>query len=119
MIEKSRKSSESEGSHEPTAQALTASGFVDYHAGAIVSRTILKKKTGNVTVFAFDAGEGLSEHTAPFDALVFVLDGAAEITVSGRTFSAEAGQFVVMPADEPHSLHARERFKMALIMIRS
>ena len=101
------------------ARALPSAGLVDYQSGSVVSRTILKKSTGNVTLFAFDAGEGLSEHTAPFDALVFVLDGMVEITIAGETMTASAGEFVVMPADRPHSLRANERFKMALVMIRS
>lgn len=104
---------------ELVAQALVAADLVDYQAGSVVSRTIMKKPAGTVTLFAFDAGEGLSEHTAPFDALVFILDGTAEITISGRALEAGAGQLVIMPADQPHSLQARERFKMALVMIRS
>ncbi len=101
------------------AQALSSAGLVDYQSGSVVSRTILKKGTGNVTLFAFDAGEELSEHTAPFDALVFILDGRAEITIAGETLTAAAGEFVIMPADSPHALRANERFKMALVMIRS
>ncbi len=113
-------SEETAGSRDDLfARALPSAGLVDYQSGSVVSRTILKKSTGNVTLFAFDAGEGLSEHTAPFDALVFILDGSAEITIAGEALTASAGEFVIMPADRPHSLRANERFKMALVMIRS
>ncbi len=93
--------------------------LIEYQAGAVVSKTILEKPTGTVTLFAFDRGQALSEHTAPFDALVQVIAGEAEITISGKTLRLEAGEFVVMPADEPHALRAEERFKMLLTMIRS
>ena len=95
------------------------SGLVDYQQGAVVSRTILEKPTGTVTLFAFDEGQGLSEHTAPFDALVYVFDGEALITISGREFRVGAGQLINMPANEPHALKAAARFKMLLTMIRS
>jgi quercetin dioxygenase-like cupin family protein len=94
-------------------------GVADYAPGAIVSRTVLKKKAGNLTVFSFDAGEGLTEHVSPFDAVVQILDGRAEITIGGKPLTAEAGQMVILPAGVPHALQARERFKMLLIMIRS
>ena len=93
--------------------------LVDYQAGAVVSREILSKKTGTVTVFAFDKGQGLSEHTAPFDALVQVIDGEAEITISGERHTVSAGEIILMPANKPHALKASQRFKMLLIMIRS
>ncbi len=93
--------------------------LVAYQAGSVVSRIIVKKTTGNVTVFAFDQGQGLSEHTTPFDALVHVLDGAAEITVGGALYDLRAGGMILMPANVPHALKANERFKMALTMIRS
>ena len=92
---------------------------IDYQADAVVSRQIVKAKTGTVTVFAFDAGQGLSEHTAPFDALVQVLDGEVEITVSGKSHKVEAGELIVLPANKPHALKAVRRFKMLLVMIRS
>ena len=92
---------------------------VAYQAGSVVSRIILKRSTGNVTVFAFDQGQGLSEHTTPFDALVHILDGAAEITVGGTPYDLRAGEMILMPATIPHALRANERFKMALTMIRS
>jgi len=92
--------------------------IVAYQPGAVVSREIVKKKTGTVTVFAFDKGQGLNEHTAPFDALVCVLDGAAEITIGGSPNRLGKGDAIVMPAGVPHALKAVERFKMMLVMIR-
>ena len=93
--------------------------LIDYQADAVVSRQILKAKTGTVTVFAFDEGQGLSEHTAPFDALAHVLDGEAEITISGKAHQVRAGEMIIMPANKPHALKAVCRFKMMLVMIRS
>jgi quercetin dioxygenase-like cupin family protein len=93
--------------------------LVSYQDGAVVSRVILKKGTGNVTVFAFDQGQGLSEHTTPFEALVHVLDGRAEITVGGTPYDLRAGEMILMPATIPHALKATGRFKMALTMIRA
>jgi len=90
-----------------------------YQDEAVVSRTLVKKDTGTITVFAFDQGQGLSEHTAPFDAMVQVLDGSVEITISGQVTTVSAGEILIMPADEPHGLKAKERFKMLLTMIRS
>lgn len=101
------------------AKAVNMSELLGYQTGSVVSRTIIKKPTGTVTLFAFDEGEGLSEHTAPFDALAYILDGQAEITISGNLVVAKAGEMVIMPADQPHSLRAVARFKMALIMIRA
>lgn len=89
-----------------------------YQAGSVVSREIIKKKSGTVTVFAFDAGQGLSEHTAPFDALVFVLDGVAEIVIGGTPHQVGKDEMIIMPADVPHAVKAVERFKMMLVMIR-
>lgn len=91
---------------------------IDYSDGAIVSKTLLEKKTGTLTVFAFDKGQGLSEHVAPFDATVFVLEGSAEITVGAKAMRVGSQQLLVMPANVPHAVHASERFKMLLIMIR-
>jgi quercetin dioxygenase-like cupin family protein len=93
--------------------------LIDYQDGSVVSRTVVKKETGTVTLFAFDKGEGLSEHTAPFDALVLVVDGEAEVTVSGVAGRVREGEMVLLPAGEPHALAAVERFKMVLTMIRS
>jgi quercetin dioxygenase-like cupin family protein len=98
------------------AQALV--DLVQYQEGSVVSRTLVKKKKGTVTVFAFDQGQGLSEHAAPFDAMVQIIDGEAIVTVSGVEFRLETGEMIVMPADEPHALRAPVRFKMLLTMIR-
>ena len=93
--------------------------LVAYQNGAVVSRTFLDKETGTVTLFSFDEGQGLSEHTAPFDALVHLLDGEAEISISGNPLRVREGEAVIMPANQPHSLKAVRRFKMLLTMIRS
>ena len=93
--------------------------LVAYQRGAVVSRTIIDKKAGTVTLFSFDEGQGLSEHTAPFDALVCLLDGEAEISISGKPLHLREGEMVIMPANQPHVLKAVKRFKMLLIMIRS
>ena len=106
-------------SQDATPLTGVMADLVAYQAGSVVSRIILKKGTGNVTVFAFDQGQGLSEHTTPFDALVQILDGAAEITVGGAPYDLRAGDMILMPANVPHALKANERFKMALTMIRS
>jgi quercetin dioxygenase-like cupin family protein len=100
------------------AKAADGSELVNYQEGAVVSRTLIKKPTGTVTLFAFDAGQELSEHTAPFDAMVHVLDGEAEIIISGKAKQLKAGQMIVMPANEPHAVKAPKQFKMMLIMIR-
>jgi len=94
-------------------------GMVDYQDGAVVSKTLMKKAKGTVTLFAFDAGQSLSEHTVPHDALVYVVDGAAEISVAGRPHRLTAGEIIVMPGGEPHSVAAVSRFKMVLTMIRA
>ncbi|MFH1924230.1 MAG: cupin domain-containing protein [Planctomycetota bacterium] len=101
------------------ATILEPERLVDYQPGAIVSRTVVKRPTGTVTLFAFDQGQTLSEHTAPFDALVQVLDGEAELTIEGKPFRLVAGQALIMPADRPHAVAAVKRFKMLLTMIRS
>ncbi len=93
--------------------------LVSYQDGAVVSRIVVKRETGNVTLFAFDVGQELSEHTAPYDALVQVLDGEAAITVAGRPHRVRAGEMILMPAHQPHALKAVVRFKMLLTMIRS
>lgn len=93
--------------------------LVDYQKGSVVSRTIINRKAGTATLFAFDEGEGLSEHTASFDALVYVADGEAVVTISGKPVLLKEGELVVMPANRPHALKAVKRFKMMLIMIRS
>ena len=101
------------------SRAANAADLVAYQAGSVVSSQVLGKPTGTVTLFAFDAGQGLSEHTAPFDALVSILDGAAEITIAGQPFQVAQGEMILMPANQPHALNAKQRFKMMLIMIRS
>ncbi len=93
--------------------------LVDYQDGAVVSREIINKNTGTVTLFAFDEGQGLSEHTAPFDALVYIFDGEVDITISGKALRLKEGEMVIMPANQPHALKAATRFKMILTMIRS
>ena len=101
------------------AQVAGLAELVDYQDGSVVSREIISKKTGTVTLFAFDQGQGLSEHTAPFDALVHVFDGEAEISISGRPLRLKQGEMVIMPANQPHALKAVKKFKMMLTMIRA
>ena len=103
----------------PIAEVVRFLDLVNYQEGAVVSRTLMNRTTGTVTLFAFDDGQGLSEHTAPFDALAYLLEGEAEITVSGKPLRTTAGEAVLMPAHQPHSLKALSRFKMVLTMIRS
>jgi len=99
-------------------QVKNLSGLVKYQENAVVSSEILKKDAGTVTVFAFDKDQGLSEHTAPFDALVNIIDGRAEVSISGKLFTVKEGEMIVMPANKPHSLKAMEKFKMLLVMIK-
>ncbi len=94
-------------------------GLVGYQDGSVVSREVINKKSGTVTIFAFDEGEGLSTHSAPFDAMVYIADGEAEITIDDKPNRLKAGDMIIMPAEHPHSLKALKRFKMLLIMIRS
>ncbi len=101
------------------AQAIRLIDLADYQVGSVVSRTIIDKQAGTVTFFAFDEGQGLSEHTAPFDALVYLLDGEAEIVISGKPLRLKQGEMVIMPANQPHALRAVQKFKMILTMIRS
>jgi quercetin dioxygenase-like cupin family protein len=93
--------------------------LVAYQQGSVVSRTIVDKKSGTVTFFAFDEGEGLSEHKAPFDALVYVVDGEAGVTIAGKSFALKEGEMIVIPANKRHALRATRRFKMLLVMIRT
>jgi quercetin dioxygenase-like cupin family protein len=102
----------------PPARALGLAELIQYSAGSVVSRTIHKSPAGTITLFAFDKGEGLSEHSAPYDAYVQVLEGAADLTIGGERVHTNAGQTVRMPANVPHALHAPDRFKMLLVMIR-
>lgn len=99
-------------------EKFSVAGSVSYSAQAVVSKAVLKKETGNVTLFAFEKGEGLSEHTAPFDAMVNILDGTAEIKIGGNPHVLTAGEAIIMPANVPHALKAIDRFKMMLIMIK-
>ena len=103
----------------PASQPLRLTELVEYQPGSVVSRTLVNEKAGTVTLFAFDEGEGLSEHTAPFDALVHLLEGEAEVVISGKPLRLKQGEMVIMPANEPHALKALTRFKMLLTMIRS
>ena len=100
------------------SEAVALAGLVEYGNEAVVSRTLLKNDAGTMTLFAFDVGQGLSEHTTPFDAVVQVLDGEVELTIGGRPVVAAAGQIVLMPADVPHAVNAPRRFKMLLTMLR-
>ena len=99
-------------------KVVDVAGIVDYQSDSIVSRTVIDRDVGTVTLFAFDQGQGLSEHVAPFDALVHVLDGEAEISIAGAAHTVKAGQMLIMPANEPHALQADRRFKMMLVMVR-
>jgi quercetin dioxygenase-like cupin family protein len=106
-------------SEMPAAALVTPLGLVDYQEGAVVSRMLLKRAGGTITLFAFDAGQSLSEHTAPFDAVAHVLEGDADITIAGAPLRVSAGKMVLMPANQPHAVSAQTRFKMLLTMIRS
>ena len=110
---------EANGGADLRGNVFDMAEMIAYQDDSVVSRTIAKKESGTITVFAFDRGQGLSEHTAPFDAMVHVLDGEAEIIISGKPRRVAAGQMIVMPADEPHALNAVDRFKMVLIMLKS
>ena len=100
------------------AKAADIAALVDYQSSSVVSRTIIERNTGTVTLFAFEKGQGLSEHTAPFDALVYVIDGEAVITIDGHSIKMKSGEAAIMPANRPHALKADTRFKMMLVMIR-
>lgn len=100
-------------------KAMELAGMVEYHSGSVVSRTIMDKPSGTLTLFAFEKGEGLSEHTAPYDATLYVIDGETEVTISSKVLRLKQGELVIMPANEPHSLRAITRFKMLLVMIKS
>jgi quercetin dioxygenase-like cupin family protein len=100
-------------------KALKLINLLDYQEGAVVSRTIIDKKIGTVTLFAFDKGQGLSEHTASYDALVFIVDGKAKVMICGKPYNLNTGEAIIMPADKPHALRAVEKFKMVLVMIRA
>jgi quercetin dioxygenase-like cupin family protein len=101
----------------PKVQSLE--DLVNYQDGSVVSREIIRKSTGTVTLFAFDDGQGLSEHTAPFDALVYVVDGEVEVVISGKPYHLNQGEIIILPANQTHSLRALSKFKMLLVMIKS
>lgn len=107
-----------ENTTTPKGTAFNLEQFVAYAEGAVVSKTLHKKDIGNITLFAFDRDQGLSEHTAPFDAVVYILDGDAKITLGGEPHTVTKGEMLIMPANVPHALHAVTRFKMLLVMIR-
>lgn len=111
--------SQEKGKKDLLARVLQHEELVEYQEGSVVSRTIINKDAGTVTLFAFDAGEGLSEHKAPYDALVYILDGEAEIRISGVAHQLKQGEMIIMPAHAPHALKAIKRFKMMLVMIKS
>ena len=109
----------SEQKNTPKGRAFNLEAHIEYAAGSVVSKTLIKKDIGTITLFAFDQGQGLSEHTAPFDAVVHILDGEAEITIGGQPQIVNAGEMLIMPANISHALQANKRFKMLLVMIRS
>lgn len=108
-----------EKKNDVIGKVLVSKDLVSYQAGAVVSRTLIDKSVGTVTVFSFDEGEGLSEHTAPYDAMVEIIDGEAEITIAGKKNLVKAGEMLIMPANQPHALRGVKAFKMMLIMIRA
>ena len=119
MRKENEKGNEKEKKEVLLAKPLELANLISYQKNTVVSRTLINKKTGTVTLFAFDKGQGLSEHTAPFDAMVYILDGKVKITISGKPLSAEKGEMVIMPANKPHSLKAEKKFKMLLVMIKN
>ena len=104
---------------EPKPHAFKLADLIDYQTGSVVSRQLVRNEAGTVTLFAFDEGQSLSEHTTPFDALVQIIDGQAELIIGGAAVPATAGQMVLMPADVPHAVRARQRFKMLLTMLKA
>ena len=109
----------SDDSESLTGKAVELNELVSYQSGSVVSRTLIDRKIGTITLFSFGAGQGLSEHTVPFDAFVQIVDGVAEVTIDGKNHRVSAGEFIIMPANIPHSLKAVEKFKMMLVMIRA
>lgn len=108
-----------DASKDIAAKKANVTDLVSYQKASVVSRTIIDKDSGTVTLFAFDDGQGLSEHTAPFDALVHVLDGEAEVTIAGKSHKLTQGDVIIMPSNEPHAVRAVKKFKMMLVMVRS
>jgi len=119
MPQNANDSSSPSPSKLPGGQAFDLAGLASYAEGSIVSRTLADSKAGTVTVFAFDAGQALSEHSAPFDAIVQVLEGAVDLSIGDKNVRAKAGQLVVMPANVPHAVRPGGRFKMLLTMLRA
>ena len=106
------------GDRDLKRRVMRLESLISYESGSVVSRTIVDKETGTVTLFAFDEGEGLSEHTAPFDALIYILEGEGEVSLSGELFRLVEGEMIIMPSREPHALRAKKRMKMLLVMIK-
>jgi quercetin dioxygenase-like cupin family protein len=104
---------------ELRAEASNLDSLVEYQEGSVVSHTIIDRKTGTVTLFAFDKNQGLSEHTAPYDAMIYIIDGEVEVTIAGKPIMLKQGEITIMPANQPHALAAKTRFKMLLTMIKS
>lgn len=102
-----------------TARVLPLTDLIAYQEGSVVSRTLIDKKVGTLTLFAFGAGQGLSEHTAPYDATIQIIDGEAEVIIEGTSHTVKAGEMIIMPANRPHAVRATTQFKMLLIMIRA
>ena len=102
----------------PPPEVSQLKDMIEYQKNSVVSKEIIKKKTGTITLFAFDVGQGLSEHTAPFDTLVQVLEGEAKVTISGNPFVLKKDESIMMPARKPHALHATKKFKMLLTMVK-
>ncbi|HUK84300.1 MAG TPA: cupin domain-containing protein [Candidatus Acidoferrum sp.] len=101
------------------AQTMNMNSLAEYQEGSIVSRTLVDKKAGTVTFFAFDEGQGLSEHVASFDALIIILDGEAEVSISEKNYRVKEGEMIILPANKPHALKAIKKFKMMLVMIKA
>ena len=107
-----------ESKYIDVAQVISLTEVGEYQKGSVVSKNIINKKSGTVTVFAFDKNEGLSEHSAPFDAIVYIIEGEADIIISGKTYLLKKGEMIIMPANKPHAIKAKEQFKMLLTMIK-
>jgi quercetin dioxygenase-like cupin family protein len=118
MAEPGKMTTAEKKREELVAKVLAVNDLVQYQDGTVASRMIVFRPAGTITLFAFDAGEGLSEHSAPFDAILTVTDGEADITIAGAPFTVRAGEMIILPAGKPHAVQARERFKMTLTMIR-
>jgi quercetin dioxygenase-like cupin family protein len=118
MAEPEKKTTAEKKREDLVAKVLAVNDLVQYQDGTVASRMIVFKPAGTITMFAFDAGEGLSEHSAPYDAILTVTDGEADVTIAGAPFTVKAGEMIILPANKPHAVQAQERFKMTLTMIR-